>query len=400
MAKDYYDVLGVSKDASQDEIKKAFRKKARQYHPDVNRDNPKEAEEKFKEANEAYEVLSNETKRAQYDQYGHDAFTQGGGAGAGGFGGAGGFDFSGFGGQAGGFGDIFDMFFGGGGRQRSGPQKGDDLQQEVEISFSDAAFGKTIKIVVNRHEECDHCHGTGGEPGSKVETCPRCHGSGQETVVQNTPFGQMRSSRTCSICHGTGKKIEKECKKCHGSGQTVVNRQLEVRIPPGVDSGNRVRVANEGEPGINGGPRGDLYLYVYVRPSNEFERQGYEVISSANISFAQAALGCTIRVNTLDGQMDLKIPAGTQSGTVFRIKGKGIPYQRNPKQRGDHHVRVIVNTPKKLTDKQKQLLIEFAKEGNEDVSHLNQDKGFLKNMGEKLKETFQFKLFDKLSLNS
>ena len=186
MARDYYEVLGVDRNASQDEIKKAFRKKARQYHPDVNRDNPKEAEEKFKEANEAYEVLSDDTKKAQYDQYGHDAFTQGGGASAGGFQG-------GFGGQAGGFGDIFDMFFGGGGRQQQGPQKGNDLREDIDISFEDAAFGKSMDITVHRHEECDHCHGTGGEPGSKVDTCPNCRGTGQESVVQNTPFGQMRT---------------------------------------------------------------------------------------------------------------------------------------------------------------------------------------------------------------
>ncbi|WP_298706792.1 molecular chaperone DnaJ [uncultured Veillonella sp.] len=403
MAKDYYDVLGVNKNASQDEIKKAFRKKARQYHPDVNRDNPKEAEAKFKEANEAYEVLSNETKRAQYDQYGHDAFTQGGGAGAGGFGGygsQGGFDFSGFGGQGGGFGDIFDMFFGGGGSNPRGPQKGDDLRKDVEISFKDAAFGKTIKVTINRHDECDHCHGTGGEPGSKVETCPRCHGSGQETVVQNTPFGQMRSARTCSACHGSGKKIEKECRKCHGSGQTVINRELEVKIPAGVDNGSRLRVSNEGEPGVNGGPKGDLYVYIYVRPSNEFERQGNEVISKVDITFAQAALGTTIMVNTIDGKVDLKIPAGIQSGTILRIKGKGIPYLRNPKQRGDQHVRINVVTPKKLTDKQRELLIEFAKEGKEDTSKFDEKKGFLKDLGDKVKEALQFKVFDKLSLNS
>lgn len=375
MARDYYDVLGVDRNASQDEIKKAFRKKARQYHPDINRDNP-EAAEKFKECNEAYEVLSDETKKSQYDQFGHDAFTQGGGNSAGGFqGGFGQGGFSGFGGQAGGFGDIFDMFFGGqGGRQQAGPQKGADLRQDVDISFEDAAFGKEMAIDVNRHEECNHCHGTGGEPGTKVDTCPTCHGTGQETVIQNTPFGQMRSARTCSSCHGSGKKIERPCSKCRGSGEMVVKRKITVKIPAGVDSGSRLRVANEGEPGVLGGPKGDLYVYIYVRPHNEFERSGNDVISRIDISFAQAALGATVQVNTLDGKVDLKIPAGTQTGTAFRVKNKGIPFLRNPKQRGDQHIVVTVKVPKKLTEKQRELLLKFAHEGHENVDSLQVSK--------------------------
>lgn len=383
MARDYYEVLGVEKGASQEEIKKAFRKKARQYHPDVNRDNPKEAEEKFKEANEAYEVLSDEQKRAQYDQFGHDAFTQGGGAGAGGFGGFGQGGFGGFGG-GGGFGDIFDMFFGGGGRQQ-GPQKGDDLRQDVDISFEDAAFGKAMDIEVRRHEECDHCHGTGGEPGTKVDTCPNCHGTGQEQVIQNTPFGQMRSARTCSACHGSGKRIEKRCSKCGGSGQSVVKRKISIKIPPGVDNGSRLRVANEGEPGILGGPKGDLYVYIYVRPHQEFERRDNEVVSEIPISFAQAALGCSVQVNTLDGKVELKIPEGTQTGTAFRLRGRGIPYLRNPKQRGDHHIIVNVQTPKKLSDTQRELLLEFAKESKEDVNGLNVSKSLFEKIKDKLK---------------
>ena len=375
MARDYYEVLGVDRNASQDEIKKAFRKKARQYHPDVNRDNPKEAEEKFKEANEAYEVLSDDTKKAQYDQYGHDAFTQGGGASAGGFQG-------GFGGQAGGFGDIFDMFFGGGGRQQQGPQKGNDLREDIDISFEDAAFGKSMEIEVHRHEECDHCHGTGGEPGSRVDTCPNCHGSGQEAVIQNTPFGRMQSVRTCSRCHGTGKSIEKPCSKCRGTGEMLAKRKISIKIPAGVDSGSRLRVANEGEPGILGGPKGDLYVYIFVRPHKEFERNGNDVISRVNISFAQAALGATIQVNTLDGKVELKIPEGTQTGTAFRVKGKGIPYLRNPNQRGDQHIVVTVQTPKKLTDAQRELLLRFANESNEDVNNLQVSKSLF----EKIKD--------------
>lgn len=379
MAKDYYEVLGVDRNASQDEIKKAFRKKARQYHPDVNRDNPKEAEAKFKEANEAYEVLSDETKKQQYDQYGHEAFTQGGGNTAGGFQGGGFGGFGGFGGGqgAGGFGDIFDMFFGGGGRQQNGPEKGADLRQDVDISFEDAAFGKSMEIEVQRHEECSHCHGTGGEPGTKVDTCPHCHGTGQESVIQNTPFGQMRSSRTCSHCHGSGKIIEKRCSKCGGSGQTVVRRKITIKVPAGVDSGSRLRVSGEGEPGVKGGPKGDLYVYIYVRPHKEFERQDNEVISKVDISFAQAALGAAIKVNTLDGKVELKVPEGTQTGTAFRLKGKGIPYLRNPKQRGDQHIIVNVKTPKKLNDKQRELLLQFAKESKEEVNNLNVSKSLM-----------------------
>lgn len=368
MARDYYDILGVSKNASQDEIKKAFRKKARQYHPDVNKDNPKEAEEKFKEANEAYEVLSDETKKAQYDQFGHDAFKQGGGAGAGGF--------------QGGFDNIFDMFFGGGGRGQQGPQKGNDLREDIDISFEDAAFGKSMDIEITRHEECDHCHGKGAEPGTKVDICPNCHGSGQETVILNTPFGRMQSARTCSRCHGSGKSIEKPCTKCRGTGEMLAKRKIAIKIPPGVDNGSRLRVANEGEPGVLGGPKGDLYVYIYVRPHKEFERSGNDVISHVNISFAQAALGATVQVNTLDGKVELKIPEGTQTGTAFRVKGKGIPYLRNPKQRGDQHIVVTVQTPKKLTDAQRELLLRFANESNEDVNNLQVSKSLF----EKIKD--------------
>lgn len=386
MARDFYDILGVEKGASKDEIKKAFRKKARQYHPDVNRDNPKEAEEKFKEANEAYEVLSDETKRAQYDQFGHDAFTQGGGAGGfGGFGGQGGFGGFGQGGFGqGGFGNIFDMFFGGEGGGQHGPQKGADLRYDLDISFEEAAFGGKKEIRVQRHDNCSKCNGSGAEPGTKVSTCGRCHGAGQEQVVQNTPFGQFASSRTCEECRGTGKKIEKKCRTCHGSGQEMVTRTITVNIPPGVDSGSRLRVSKEGEAGTLGGPQGDLYVYIYVRPHNLFERRNNDVITEVKISFAQAALGATVQVKTLDGDVDLKIPAGTQTGTAFRIRGRGVPYLRDPKRRGNHHVVVNVVTPKTLTDKQKELLVSFAKEGNEDVEGLTVEKGIL----DKLKDIF------------
>jgi len=270
----------------------------------------------------------------------------------------------------------------GGGRQQQGPQKGNDLREDIDISFEDAAFGKSMEIEVHRHEECDHCHGTGGEPGSRVDTCPNCHGSGQEAVIQNTPFGRMQSVRTCSRCHGTGKSIEKPCSKCRGTGEMLAKRKISIKIPAGVDSGSRLRVANEGEPGILGGPKGDLYVYIFVRPHKEFERNGNDVISRVNISFAQAALGATIQVNTLDGKVELKIPEGTQTGTAFRVKGKGIPYLRNPNQRGDQHIVVTVQTPKKLTDTQRELLLRFANESNEDVNNLQVSKSLF----EKIKD--------------
>ena len=385
MARDYYDILGVSKNASQDEIKKAFRKKARQYHPDVNKDNPKEAEAKFKEANEAYEVLSDETKKAQYDQFGHAAFDGTGGAG-GGFGGFGGFGQGGFGGE--GFGDIFDMFFGGGGAggsaRRRGPERGSDLRYNLSISFEEAAFGKTVELHIPRTEKCSSCNGTGAAAGTHPETCPDCHGTGQVQFTQNTPFGRMQSARTCSRCHGSGKVIEKPCSKCRGSGEILVKRKIDIKIPAGVDNGSRLRVSNEGEPGILGGPKGDLYVYIYVRPHKEFERNGNDVISRVTISFAQAALGATVQVNTLDGKVELKIPEGTQTGTAFRLKGKGIPYLRNPKQRGDQHVVVTVQTPKKLTETQRELLLRFAKEGNEDVNNLQVSKSLFEKIKDRL----------------
>ena len=301
--KDYYELLGVSKDASEADIKKAFRKLAIKYHPDKNRDNPEEAEKKFKEINEAYSVLSDKDKRAQYDQFGPDAF-QNGGAGAGGFGGFGGFGQGGFGqggfqGDFSGFGDIFDSFFGGGRAQRqNGPERGADLRYDLDITFKQAVFGDETEIQIPKDDTCDHCHGNGAEPGSKVDTCPECHGTGQQRVVQNTPFGQMVNVRTCSHCGGTGKIIEK-------------------KIPAGIDDGQRLRIAGEGEPGVRGGGRGDLYVYIFVRKDPNFVRRGNDIISQQTISFTQAALGATIRVETMDGKIDLKIPAGTQTGTVF-----------------------------------------------------------------------------------
>ena len=368
--RDYYEVLGVDKSASEADIKKAFKKLARKYHPDLNRDNPKAAEEKFKEVNEAYEVLSNPQKKAQYDQFGHAAF-DGSGGGAGGFGGFGGGGFGGVGGGAeGGFGDIFDMFFGGGGGGRSrrpGPERGSDLRYDLEISFEEAAFGKEVELKVPRTENCEECHGTGAAPGSKPEECPQCHGTGQIQYAQNTPFGRIVNSRTCDRCHGTGKIVKNPCHSCGGKGTKRVNRKINVKIPAGVDQGSRIRVSGGGEAGVRGGGNGDLYVYIFVKPHKLFKRDGNEVICEVPVSFVQAALGDTVEVPTLDGKVDLKIPSGIQSGTVLRIKGKGVPYLRS-NGRGDQHVRIKVLTPQKLSSKQKELLKEFGELSGENVN--------------------------------
>lgn len=379
--KDYYDVLGVSKTATADEIKKAYRKLARQYHPDVNKDNP-EAAEKFKEASEAYSVLSDEQKRAQYDQFGHAAFENGGAGGAGGFGG-----FEGFGGfGGGGMEDIFDMFFGGQGRgsrgSNAGPQRGADLRFDLEITFEEAAFGLEREISLYRDEQCPHCHGNGAKPGSKVETCPECHGSGEIRFTQNTMFGQMTNVRPCPKCHGEGKIISEPCKECRGQGTVKKNKKLKVKIPAGVDNGSRLRVAGEGEAGVKGGPSGDLYVYLYVKPHKFFERDGTTVYCEVPINIVQATLGDEIKVPTLDGQVVMKVPEGTQPGKVLRLKGKGIPSLRNS-TRGDQLVRIKVVVPQKLNEKQKDALRKFAEISKDNINP--EEKGFLN----KIKDLFK-----------
>ena len=380
--RDYYEVLGVSKTATQDELKKAYRKLARKYHPDLNKDNA-EAAEKFKECNEAYSVLSDEQKRAQYDQFGHAAFENGGMGGGGGFGGAGGF--GGFGGS--GMEDIFDMFFGGqggrGGRSsKAGPQRGADLRFDLEISFEEAAFGLEKEINLYRDEVCDHCHGEGAEPGSKVETCPECNGSGYVRYTQNTMFGQMVNERPCSRCKGEGKIISEPCKECRGKGTVKRNKKLKVKIPAGVDNGSRLRVSNEGEAGAKGGPNGDLYVYLYVKPHKFFERDGTTVLCEVPINIVQATLGADIKVPTLDGQVTMKIPEGTQPGKVMRIKGKGIPSLRNS-SRGDQLVRIKVVVPTKLSDKQKDALRKFADISKDNINP--EEKSFM----DKVKDFFK-----------
>ena len=364
--RDYYEVLGVEKGASDVEIKKAFKKMARKYHPDLNRDNQKEAEAQFKEVNEAYEILSNPQKKAQYDQFGHAAFDgSGGGGGAGGFGGFGG------GAEAGGFGDIFDMFFGGngGGRgsRRPGPERGSDLRYDLEIAFEEAAFGKEVELNIPRTEECKTCNGSGAAAGTKPEECPQCHGNGQVQYAQNTPFGRIVNSRVCDRCEGTGKIIKTPCKDCSGKGTKRVKRKISVKIPAGVDNGSRIRVSAGGEAGIRGGGPGDLYVYIFVKTHRLFKRDGVDVLCEVPVSFVQATLGDKIEVPTLDGKVEMTIPEGIQSGSVLRLKGKGIPFLRGS-GRGDQHVKIKVLTPQKLSSKQKDLLKEFGTASGENIN--------------------------------
>jgi molecular chaperone DnaJ len=376
--RDYYEVLGVSRSASQDEIKKAYRKLARQYHPDVNKDNP-QAAEIFKEINEAYEVLSDPQKRQQYDQFGHAGTQQGFAGGAGNPFGQGGFgDFGDFGG----FGDIFDMFFGGSGRtNQRRPQRGADLQYTLTIDFKEAVFGTEREIEVPRAETCDVCSGTGAKPGTRPETCPTCRGTGHQETVLNTPLGRMVNRRICPACHGEGTRIKHPCPKCHGQGRIRVRRKIQVKIPAGVDSGNRIRIPGGGELGHLGGGPGDLYIVVRVREHEFFRREGDDIHCEVPVTFVQVALGDEIEVPTVDGKAKLRVPPGTQTGTAFRIRGKGVP-RLGGTTRGDQYVKVVVVTPTKLTDKQAELLREFARESGEETHE--QTRTFF----ERMKEAF------------
>lgn len=360
--RDYYEVLGLSKGASKDEIKKAYRKLARQYHPDVNK--AAGADEKFKEISEAYEVLSDDNKKAYYDQFGHADPNQG-------FGGGGGFSSANFGGGFGGFEDIFSSFFGGGGGRRqdpTAPRKGDDLQYTMTITFEEAAFGGEKEVQVTKEENCETCHGTGAKEGTKAETCSACKGSGQITIEQNTPFGRVVNRRSCTTCRGTGKVIKEKCSSCRGHGRVDKKVTLKVKIPAGVDNGQQIRLSGKGEAGINGGPAGDLYVVFRVKPHEIFIREEDDVYLDMPITFAQAALGSEIEVPTLDGKVMLKIPAGTQTGTKFRLRGKGIQNVHGH-GKGDQHVIVKVIVPKKMTSKQKELLREFSDMDTTDEDH-------------------------------
>ncbi len=376
--RDYYEVLGVNKGASDDEIKKAYRKLAKQYHPDLNKDNP-DAEAKFKEAAEAYEVLSDSEKRSRYDQFGHAGVDPNAGFGGGGsgFGGFGGFD----------MGDIFESFFGGGfgggsRQRRNGPVRGDDIQQAIELTFEEAAFGCKRKVNIIRAESCEECGGSGAKKGTSPVTCTKCNGTGQMRTVQNTPFGQFASTTTCNACKGRGTTISDPCPKCNGSGHVRTPRELEVNIPAGIDHGQTVSVRGQGEAGMRGGPAGDLLITIYVKKNNVFVRDGNNVLVDVPITFVQATLGCEIEIPTIDGKVTQRIPEGTQHGTKFRLKEKGIPSIRTG-QRGDQYVRIIVEVPKNLSSRQREILEEFAKESNE--KNYNQRKKF----SEKIKEYFK-----------
>ena len=372
---EYYDRLGLSKDASQDEIKRAYRKLSKKYHPDINKEPG--AEEKYKEILEAYETLSDAQKRAAYDQYGPD--------GANGFGGQG--SFGGFDGGAGfgGFEDIFSSFFGGGAtRNPNAPRQGDDLQYRVNLSFEEAVFGAEKEIHYNREVTCKTCSGSGAKPGTSPVTCGRCHGHGVINVDTQTPLGVMRRQVTCDVCHGTGQEIKDPCQTCHGTGREKQSHTVSVKIPAGVETGQQIRLAGQGEAGFNGGPYGDLFVVINVNPSDKFTRDGSTIYYTLNISFVQAALGDTVEVPTVHGNVEMVIPAGTQTGKTFRLKGKGAPRLRGGSQ-GDQLVTVKIVTPTKLNDAQKEALLAFAKaSGDEKVAP--QKKGFFNKVKDVLED--------------
>ena len=374
MAKrDYYEVLGVNRDASDEEIKKAYRKLAMKFHPDRNPDKPK-SEEQFKEVKEAYEILSDAGKRAAYDQYGHagvDASAAGMGAGAAG---------AGFGGFADAFSDIFGDIFGAG-RTRSNVYRGADLRYNLEISLEEAARGTETRIRIPAMEECDTCHGSGAKPGTEPVTCPTCGGHGQVRMTQ----GFFSIAQTCPKCHGSGKVVQNPCPTCGGAGRLKRQKTLSVKIPSGVDEGDRIRLSGEGEAGVNGGPSGDLYVVIHIRPHEVFTREGSDLHCEMPVSFTRAALGGEIEIPTLDGYAKIKVPPETQSGKVFRLRGKGIRGVRSHSY-GDLLVHVLVETPVNLTPRQKELLVELEEINQRDHSRHNPR---AKNWMDKVREFFE-----------
>jgi molecular chaperone DnaJ len=356
--RDYYEVLGVSKSASADEVKKAFRKLAVKYHPDKEGGD----ETKFKEVNEAYEVLKDQQKRQRYDQFGHAGV---GGNSGGGAGSASGNPFEGFGGQNvnfdfgdGGLGDIFGQFFGGNQQRNTSPKRGRDIETTLTLTFEQAVFGVEEELTLDMDDECPHCHGTTVEPGYSMKTCPTCKGAGQQTRIMNTIFGQIQQAVTCETCKGTGKVPEKVCSVCRGKGTQRRKQALTLKVPAGIDDGSTIRLKERGE-AVGGGIRGDLYVHIRVKAHKRFTREGDIILSEEHVSMVDAALGTEIDVETVDGEVRMKVPAGTQSGTDFKLSGHGIPHLRSG-SRGAHIVSVIVDTPTKLTKKQKEVLEQFS----------------------------------------
>lgn len=354
MAGDYYDTLGVSRNASKDELKRAYRRLARKYHPDVNKEPG--AEEKFKEINRAYEVLSEPETRARYDRFGEAGVS---GAGAG---------FSDFG-DAGGFADIFETIFSGFGgmgtqgtaRRRTGPVRGDDLRLDLKLEFREAIFGGDKEINIPHLESCEVCNGTGAKPGTGVKTCPTCNGAGQVRRATRTPFGSFAQVSMCPTCNGEGQVIEEKCETCGGVGRKQKSKKLKINIPKGVDNGTRLRVSGEGDAGLRGGAPGDLYVYLYVEDDAEFKRDGINLYSNLSISYLQAILGCRIKVNTVDGEEEMTVPPGTQPNTVLTLEGKGVPKLGNPVSRGDQMVTVRVEIPSRVSGEERELLEKLAK---------------------------------------
>lgn len=383
--RDYYEVLGVDRGADEATIKKAYRQLAKKYHPDMN-PGDKEAEKKFKEASEAYAVLSDAEKRRQYDQFGHAAFEQGGG-GAGGFGG---FDFNG-GDRGDIFGDIFGDLFGGGRSRRAnnGPMKGANVRTAVRITFEEAVFGCEKQLDLNLKDECTTCHGTGAKPGTSPETCPKCGGKGQIVYTQQSLFGTVRNVQTCPDCNGSGKIVKEKCADCHGSGYITNRKKIAVTIPAGIDNGQSIRIREKGEPGVNGGPRGDLLVEVQVERHPIFQRQDMNIYSTAPVTFAQAALGGQIHITTVDGDMAYDIKPGTQTDTKIRLKGKGVPSLRNKNIRGDHYVTLVVQVPTKLNEEAKEYLRKYDEAVNGKINDSKQEKPKKKSFMEKIKETFE-----------
>lgn len=387
--RDYYEVLGVDRGADDATLKKAYRKLAKQYHPDMNPGN-KEAEQKFKEATEAYGVLSDPEKRKAYDQFGHAAFENGGAGGAGGFGGFGGFDFN-----SADMGDIFGDLFGdlfGGGRSRrasNAPMKGADLRAVIHITFQEAVFGCEKEIELTLKDVCKTCSGTGAKPGTSPETCSKCNGSGQVVYTQQSMFGMVRNVQTCPECHGTGKIIKEKCTDCRGTGFTSSRKKIQVSVPAGIDDRQSVRIRGKGEPGTNGGPRGDLLVEVQVARHPIFQRQDMNIFSTAPITYAEAALGGTVRISTVDGDVEYEVKPGTQTDTKIRLKGKGVPSVRNKSVRGDHYVTLVVQVPTKLSEEAKEALRAFDAACGNRPAVKNGEKEKKKSFMDKLKETFE-----------